>query len=76
MDGRGEEESRLHFRDPHSGYIVIPRDVERREEDGVREKERKRGRERTRMRETRRDTRIPRQRYQMYERAKETGTVE
>lgn len=28
MDGRGEEEGRLHFRDPHSGYTVIPRDVE------------------------------------------------
>jgi len=25
---QGEEEGRLHFRDPRSGYTVIPRDVE------------------------------------------------
>lgn len=25
---QGEEEDRLHFRDPRSGYTVIPRDVE------------------------------------------------
>lgn len=58
VDGRGEEEGRLHFRDPHSGYTVIPRDVEgERERERETELEGKKERERTRMRETRRDTR-------------------
>lgn len=58
VDGRGEEEGRLHFRDPHSGYTVIPRDVEGERERGREtELEGKKERERTRMRETRRDTR-------------------
>lgn len=56
MDGRGEEEGRLHFRDPHSGYTVIPRDVEGERETEL-EGKKERERERTRMRETRRDTR-------------------
>lgn len=43
VDGRGEEEGRLHFRDPHSGYTVIPRDVEGRERE--RERDRIRGKE-------------------------------
>lgn len=38
---QSEEEGRLHFRDPCSGYTVIPRDVEGRKEMG-RETERER----------------------------------
>jgi len=37
-----EEEGRLHFRDPCSGYTVIPRDVESKKR-GERERERERG---------------------------------
>lgn len=45
-----EEEGRLHFRDPRSGYTVIPRDVEgekegEEEEGRAREREREKGRE-------------------------------
>ncbi|KAM0732175.1 hypothetical protein ACS0PU_001717 [Formica fusca] len=43
-DGRTVEKGRLHFRDPCSGYIVIPRDVYR-ERQRKREKERERERE-------------------------------
>lgn len=39
---QSEEEGRLHFRDPCSGYTVIPRDVEGRKEMG-RETEREKG---------------------------------
>lgn len=43
---QSEEEGRLHFRDPCSGYTVIPRDVEGRKEM---EREREKGvRRRTR----------------------------
>lgn len=71
--GRGAEKGRLHFRDPHSGYTVIPRDVEderetelegKKEREGENEDERNQERHENRDRDT-----------QMYERAKGTGTV-
>lgn len=43
---QSEEEGRLHFRDPRSGYIVIPRDAEARARRSLREgKERRKRRE-------------------------------
>lgn len=72
---QGEEEGRLHFRDPCSGYTVIPRDVvgeSTRERDSVKE-----GAEggKRRMRETSRDMDEVRRRWRMHERGKGTDAV-
>lgn len=53
---QSEEEGRLHFRDPRSGYIVIPRDAEGESKTESERGERTKEKERTWMRETRRDT--------------------
>lgn len=67
MDGRGEEEGRLHFRDPHSRYTVIPRDVEGERETELKGKKEREGenadeRNQERHENRNRDTRCMRER--------------
>lgn len=72
--GWQDEEGRLHFRDPRSGYTVIPRDVES-EKRRERERENEEGKQEMEKVDEKNQERHAQQRYQMYERGTGIGTL-